>query len=140
MANYLWFSKLHTKLYLATDGRIGHNLWQPMVLMHTIGAKSGVVRTTPVQYYPLDSAGIIVLASNNGQVKPPAWWFNIQSTPEFTIQVGREKRRVRAETVNAQRRQQLWPLMRAQNSNIDGYAEQSGRELPVILLRTLEVL
>lgn len=140
MANYLWFSKLHTRLYLATNGLVGHKLWHPMVLMHTIGAKSGTVRTAPVQYYPLDESGIIVLASNNGQPRPPAWWFNIKSNPEFTIQVGREKRRVRAETVDSQRRQQLWPLMRAQNSNIDSYAERSGREIPVILLRTLEIL
>lgn len=140
MANYLWFSKLHTKVYLATDGRIGHKLWNTMVLMHTIGAKSDLVRTIPVQYYPLDDSGIIILASNNGQLKPPAWWFNIKANPEFTIQVGREKRRVRAELVSSDRRQQLWPQMLALNGDIDVYVKKSGREIPVILLRTLETI
>ena len=140
MANYLWFSKLHVKVYQGTGGRIGHKLWHPMVLLHTIGARSGLVRTTPVQYYPLDDNGIIILASNNGQPKPPAWWFNIKAKPEFTIQVGSEKRRVYAEIVNADRRQQLWPQMRNQNSHIDGYVEKSGRDIAVILLRTVEVL
>jgi deazaflavin-dependent oxidoreductase (nitroreductase family) len=140
MANYLWFSKLHAKIYSATDGRIGHKLWHPMVLMHTVGAKSGLVRTSPVQYYPIDDDGIIVLASNNGQLKPPAWWFNIKANPEFIIQVGRERRRVCAEEVDADKRQMLWTKMQALNANIDRYAENSGRLIPVILLKTLDIL
>jgi len=140
MANYLWFSKLHAKVYLASGGRIGHKLWHPMVLMHTIGARTGTVRTVPVQYYPLDDNGIIILASNNGQPKPPAWWFNIKANPEIDIQVGREKRRVCAEVVSVDRRQRLWPQIRAMNDNVDNYVEKSGREIPVILLRTLALL
>ncbi|WP_101756779.1 nitroreductase family deazaflavin-dependent oxidoreductase [Oceanicoccus sp. KOV_DT_Chl] len=137
MANFLWFSKLHSRIYQATDGRIGATLWHPMVLMHTIGAKSNCIRTVPVQYYPLADNGIIIIASNNGQIKPPAWWFNLQANPTFNIQVGREKRRVTAEQLSAQKRAEIWPQIRKLNSAVDRYKEKSGRNIPVILLRTL---
>lgn len=139
MANFLWFSKAHSAVYRWTDGRVGAKIWHPMALLYTIGAKSRLTRTTPLQYYPLDDAGIIVIASNNGDPKPPSWWFNIRANPEFDIQVGREKRTVRAEQVSQQRKQQLWPQIRAINSAVDKYQQKSGRDIPVILLRTLTV-
>ena len=96
MANYLWFGKLHSKLYQLTGGRLGHWMWHRMVLMHTIGAKSGELRDVTVQYYPLHDAGVLVIPSNNGQPKPPAWWFNLKAHPDIAIQLGREHRRVKA--------------------------------------------
>lgn len=137
MANFLWFGKLHTAVYQATDGRLGHWLWHRMVLMHTVGAKSGLPRSVTVQYYPVHPEGVVVIPSNNGQAMPPAWWFNLQATPEINIQIGRDKRRVRAEVLAANERAECWALMRQINPQIDRYVELSGREIPAILLRTL---
>jgi len=65
MANSLWFGKVHTVVYRASRGLIGHHLGShPTALLHTVGAKSGLVRITPVQYYDLDDHGIIIIASN----------------------------------------------------------------------------
>ncbi len=141
MANYAWFTKAHRWLYHKTGGRIGASiLGYPMTLMYTTGAKSGQLRMVPLVYYPLDPAGIIILGSNNGQPKPPAWYHNLKAHPEFEILVGRERRRVRAEALDQARRAEVWPQMVARNPLIQGYADRAGRELPIILLRTLAVL
>ena len=141
MANFLWFTKLHRSIYEKTDGRLGAKMGHhPIALLHTIGAKSGLKRSLPLRYYPLSDEGILVLGSNNGQTKPPAWWFNLQAHPEIMIQVGREKRHVRAEQLDSQSAAAVWPEMVKSNPRIADYAKTANRELPVILLRTLDVL
>jgi deazaflavin-dependent oxidoreductase (nitroreductase family) len=138
MANFEWFTRAHRWVYDRSGGRIGGNLGgRPMVLMYTRGARTGLPRLVPLQYYPVDPAGILVLASNNGQPRPPAWYHNLKACPEIDILVGRERRRVRAEEISAERKAELWPEMRRRNPAIDAYAARSGRDLPVILLRTL---
>ena len=139
MANFSLFTKLHRWCYEKTQGRIGASLGKfPMALLYTIGAKSGQVRPVPLVYYSLDPTGIIVLGSNNGQPRPPAWYHNLRAHPEFDIRVGREMRRVRAEEIPEPRRSELWPQMVAFNPRIADYAARAGRTLPIILLRTLK--
>lgn len=138
MANFAWFTKLHRFMYHHSRGVLGANLGgAPMVLMYTIGAKTGQTRAVPLQYYP-DADGILVLGSNNGQPKAPAWYHNLKAHPEIDIRVGREVRRVHAEELTPARKAEVWPRMRAQNPDVDVYAANAGRELPVMLLRTLK--
>lgn len=137
MANYRQFGKWHRRVYEATDGRVGAWLGRPMVLMHTIGAKSGQRRSVVLQHYPIVDDGTLVIASNNGQRKPPDWWFNLTAHPEFDIQVGREKRKVCAEPVNGEEREALWQQIRKINKAVDTYQRNAEREIPVIHLRTL---
>ena len=137
MANFEGFARFHGWLYEASRGWIGAYLGRPMALLYTKGARTGLIRRTPLQYYNLDSAGIVVLASNNGQPKAPAWYFNLKANPEFMVRVGRDLRRVRAEELPPDRRAEVWPAMRRQNPAIDGYQARAGRTIPVILLRTL---
>ncbi len=144
MANWQWFTKAHRAVYKATGGRLGANLMGiPMVLMHTIGAKSGQLRSAPVACYPHPD-GLLTLASNNGGPKAPAWWFNIKANPEIEVQYRRERRRVRAEEISEEERQKYWDAMAAINPRINQYWSQAqaehGRRIPVVLLRTLEVL
>src|SRR5580704_6942377 len=126
MANYEWFSKAHRFVYHHSRGWIGANLGAPMALMYTIGARTGQVRPVPLQYYPAGSDGILVLASNNGLPKAPAWYHNLKAHPDIDILVGRQRRRVHAEEVGPERRAELWPAMRRQNPAIDGYAARAG--------------
>lgn len=135
-----WFTKVHKFAFHHTQGRIGGKLGKiPMALMYTIGAKSGQVRMVPLQCYPVEPEGVLVLASNNGQPKHPAWYYNLKAHPEFDVLVGSEKRRVRAEQLDETRIALEWPNMRTQNPDIDNYrARAEGRELPLFLLRTLK--
>jgi deazaflavin-dependent oxidoreductase (nitroreductase family) len=139
MANFEWISKAHRYLYHHTNGWIGGWLGRPMVLMYTIGAKTGQVRMIPLQYYPAGDEGVIVLASNNGQQKAPAWYFNLKAHPDIEIRLGRRKLRVNAEELPPERRAEVWPAMRRQNAAIDTYAAKAGRVLPIMLLRPVTI-
>ncbi len=139
MADFEWFTKAHRFVYHHSKGWIGANLGAPMVLMYTIGAKSGLSRVVPLQYYPAEPDGILVLASNNGQPKAPGWYYNLKAHPEIDIRVGRQKRRVRAEELTAEKRAEVWPAMRKQNQAVETYAAKAGRVLPIMLLRTLKI-
>ena len=141
MANYAWFTKAHRFVYENTGGRIGHYLGKGrcMALMYTIGAKSGEVRAIPLMYYPIVENGIVVLASNNGQDKHPAWYHNLKAHPEIDVRVGTEKRRVRAEEVGDEKRDELWQKMVAYNPEAAVYQSRTQRKIPIMLLRTLSV-
>lgn len=140
MANFAWFTKFHRFIYHHSGGWVGGNLGAPMVLMYTIGARTGESRVVPLQYYPAGAEGILVLGSNNGQAKAPAWYYNLKAHPDIDIRVGREKRSVHAEELTPERRAEAWPAMRKQNPAIDDYARNAGgRVLPVMLLRTVKV-
>lgn len=135
-----WFTKVHRFAFHRTNGRIGGKLGNsPMALMYTIGAKTGQVRMIPLQCYPVEPEGILVLASNNGQSRHPGWYYNLKAHPEIDALVGSERRRVRAEELGAERRATEWPEMLKQNRSIEDYkARAGGRELPIFLLRTLK--
>jgi deazaflavin-dependent oxidoreductase (nitroreductase family) len=137
MANFEWFTKAHSWVYEHTNGLVGGYLGRPMVLMYTVGAKTGQIRPVPLQAYPILPEGVLVLASNNGQPKAPGWYYNLKAHPDIDIRLGRRKLRVRAEELSAERRAELWPKMRRMNSAIDEYARKAGRVLPVMLLRTV---
>ncbi|HEX4504736.1 MAG TPA: nitroreductase family deazaflavin-dependent oxidoreductase [Alphaproteobacteria bacterium] len=137
MANFEWVTQAHRFLYHNTNGWIGGWLGRPMVLMHTIGAKTGLPRTIPLQCYPVDGDGVLVLASNNGQAKAPGWYFNLKAHPDIEVRLGRRSLRVHAEELSAEQRDEVWPAMRKQNSAIDRYAAKAGRVLPIMRLRPL---
>src|ERR1700760_3379220 len=135
MANFEWVTQAHRFVYHNTNGWIGGWLGRPMVLMYTIGAKTGLPRTIPLQCYPVGDEGVLVLASNNGQAKAPGWYFNLKAHPDIEIRLGRRKLRVHAEELPAERREAVWPAMRKMNPEIDTYAAKAGRVLPIMLLR-----
>ena len=138
MANFEWVTKAHRFVYEKTNGWVGGWLGRPMVLMYTIGAKTGLPRTIPLQCYPAGDEGVLVLASNNGQAKAPGWYFNLKAHPDIRVRLGRKTLRVHAEELSPERRAEVWPAMRKSNPAIDGYAAKAGRVLPVMLLRTLQ--
>jgi deazaflavin-dependent oxidoreductase (nitroreductase family) len=139
MANFEWVSKAHRFVYHHTNGWVGGWLGRPMVLMYTIGAKTGQIRMVPLQCYPVTDEGVLVLASNNGQTKAPAWYRNLKAHPDVEIRLGRKKLHVHAEELSPARRAEVWPAMRRQNPAIDRYAAKAGRVLPVMLLSPVTI-
>ena len=80
----------------------------PILMLTTIGAKSGQRRTVPVLGLPVDG-GVAVIASNFGQHNQPGWYYNLRANPagEYAL-VGGEVRRFRAVEATGERRAQIW--------------------------------
>lgn len=127
--------KGHTAVYRATGGRVGHRIpgFPPMLLLDHVGAKSGTARTSPL-VYATDGADLILVASKGGHPKNPAWYHNLNANPETTVQIGAERRPVRARLAEPRERDRLWRLAVATYGGYEGYKERTGREIPLFVL------
>ena len=138
MPNIRWLlaliTSLHRALYRLSGGRIGGTLsGMPMLLLTTQGRRSGRERTTPLLYVE-DGRGWVVVASNAGDARDPAWWLNLCARPEAAVQVGRERHAVRARRAAPADEARLWPRLETAYRPYARYRERAGREIPVVLL------
>lgn len=89
-------AQTHVVVYHASRGSIGHHLGKTTVLLlTTMGRKTGKRRVMPIAYFR-DGARYILVASNYGAATDPSWWRNLQAHPEATIQVGSQSITVQA--------------------------------------------
>jgi deazaflavin-dependent oxidoreductase (nitroreductase family) len=124
-------------LYEKTDGRFTWLAGLPVLLLRTIGRKTGVERTAALVYLK-DGDSLVVVASNGGSDKHPAWFFNIQKNAAVGVQISRQRMRMRARIANGKERARLWPLVNQNNSNrYDGYQVKTKRQIPLIILSPL---
>jgi len=124
-------------LYWATDGRLGERqLSYSMLLLHTIGRKSGQKRTHTLLYFR-DGDTLVVCASNNGSPRLPAWYLNLQAHPRVRIQHGRVQREVMAETAGAEERERLWRMLLKVRPQFADYQKYTSRVFPIVMLKPL---
>jgi len=124
-------------VYWATNGRLGERqLRYSMLLLHTIGRKSGKRRTHTLLYIK-DGDDLVICASNNGSPQPPAWYLNLLATPRVAVQHGRIRREVMAEIVGPQDRERLWQRMLAVRPQYADYQKTTSRMFPLIRLKPL---
>lgn len=130
---------LHTILYRATGGLVGHRLpgGPSMLLLDHVGARSGARRTTPLVYVE-DGDDLVLIASKGGHPRNPAWFHNLLAHPETTVQVGSARRRVRARVASSAERERLWPKAVAAYSGYAGYQRRTNREIPLVILEPLD--
>jgi deazaflavin-dependent oxidoreductase (nitroreductase family) len=79
----------------------------PVVMLTTTGARSGASRSVPVLGFPTDE-GLVVIASNYGQEKHPAWYYNLRANPEGEVEVAGESRPFRAVEIEGEQRDRIW--------------------------------
>ena len=129
------FMALHVFLYRVSGGRMGGNMNGFKVLvLSTIGRKSGKVHSNPVGYFEREGAYLVV-ASNGGADKDPAWFFNLKSNPKFNIQVMDKVLPVKAEITSGEKRAALWKSVVAEAPAFGKYEQSTTREIPLVLLR-----
>ena len=127
-------TRVHRGVYRLFGGRLGGNLGGIRVLLlTTVGRKSGRERVTPLLYVD-DEKGWVVVASNAGDDRSPAWWLNLQARPEASAQVGRERHAVRARRATPEEEARLWPKLTASYAPYTSYREGTRREIPVVIL------
>jgi deazaflavin-dependent oxidoreductase (nitroreductase family) len=126
---------VHQWLYEKTDGRIGASIGgRPMLLLRTVGKRTGQERTSALLYVPHGDA-YAVIASKGGDPKHPGWYHNLVAHPDVEVQVGRKRIPVRARVAEGDERAKLWT--RADEINKGGYTsyqEKTDRVIPVVIL------
>lgn len=129
-------SRLNTWIFRASGGTLGKTWLRgaPVMLLTTIGRKSGQRRTTPLLYLR-DGDTVVCVASKGGMDHHPLWYRNLQATPEVEIQIGTHVRRMRATTATAEQKAAYWPKLIEMYRDFDDYQARTSRDIPVIILR-----
>jgi deazaflavin-dependent oxidoreductase (nitroreductase family) len=125
----------HTRRYLATGGREGHE-WRPGVptlLLTTTGRRTGVKRRTAL-IYGRDNADYVVVASQGGAPRHPAWYLNLEADPNVEIQVFDKVVAATAHPATGAERERLWALMREIWPAYDEYQKRTDRQIPVVVI------
>jgi deazaflavin-dependent oxidoreductase (nitroreductase family) len=120
--------------YRLTGGRLGGRLaGQSVLLLHSLGRKSGRDFVTPINYYRQDG-DYVVVASNWGKPRHPGWFYNLQAQPTTTIQVGDQTLEVKARQAQGQEYNELWQLVTSRNDFYLRYQKQTTRKIPILIL------
>ena len=128
------FMGAHTALYRLSGGRIGGKMGGlRILLLTTTGRRSGQPRTVPLVFFE-DGERLVVIGSKGGDARDPLWWENLKKSPEAEVQVGSERRRMRARLASAEERARLWPRVKRENPTYAEYEKRTTREIPVVLL------
>jgi deazaflavin-dependent oxidoreductase (nitroreductase family) len=106
-----------------------------IVLLDHVGRKSGKSHTTPLLYIT-DGEALVIVASKGGSPRHPQWWPNLKANPETTVQVGSERRRVRAREASDDERARIWPRLVEVWPDYERYQRRTDRRIPVILLES----
>ena len=129
-----WTGKLNVPIYRLSGGRIGGKVGRaPVLLLTTTGRKSGEPRTAPVVYLA-DGENVILINTNAGNAKIPAWSLNLKANPEAEVELGRKRQPVRARIAEGEERAELWRKSNVQYAGFDDYEEKLNREISVFVL------
>jgi deazaflavin-dependent oxidoreductase (nitroreductase family) len=127
----------HQFLYERSNGRIGHRLLGvPTLLLRTTGRRTGTTRTNAL-VYARDGASYVVVASNGGDDRPPAWLHNLTAEPQVEVQVAGERRAAKARVLERGDSdfERLWRLVNENNGDrYDGYQSKTQRRIPLVVL------
>ncbi|HZQ78017.1 MAG TPA: nitroreductase family deazaflavin-dependent oxidoreductase [Acidimicrobiia bacterium] len=120
--------------FRANGGRVGGRFeGRPMLLLHTVGAKSGEPRVNPMVYQP-DGDKLVVFASFAGGPKNPAWYHNLVAGGPASVEVGTETFPVTARVTEGAERDRYWSKQKQDIPTFAEYEAKTTREIPVVVL------
>ena len=128
-------SRLNTWAYRATAGRLGGKFrgGAPVMLVTTIGRKTGARHTTPLLYLR-DGDRVVTVASKGGMDHHPLWYGNMVANPDVDVQIGSDVTAMRASTASETEKAALWPRLVAMYPDYAQYQQRTARNIPVVIL------
>jgi deazaflavin-dependent oxidoreductase (nitroreductase family) len=106
----------------------------PLVLIHHIGARSGIERVTPVAYHPQPGSRFAIWAANGGSPAHPSWYHNLKANPRITAEVGAEAFTVQAKELDGTARAELWLKLISVYPQLAEAQARTTRQIPVFVL------
>lgn len=129
-----WFMAINSFFIRVSRGRIGSKLGtQTILILHTVGRKSGIERAIPIAYFDYQGKYLIV-ASNWGKDKNADWYFNIIRQPRAEIDVRGEKVSVLAREVQGPEYEALWKFASGRHPQYLDYQKMTTRHIPIVIL------
>ena len=120
--------------FRANGGAVGGQFaGAPLLLLHTVGARSGQRRVNPVMYQKVDG-GYAVFASKAGAPVNPDWYHNLLAHPQVKAEIGTETVELTARVAEGDERERIWAAQKAAYPGFADYERKTTRQIPVIVL------
>lgn len=138
MPNIRWLLRLITRVHgfllRASNGRLGARIGGiSVLLLENVGRKSGTLHLTPLLFVE-DAGRYVVVASNAGDDRNPAWWLNLRERPEAAVRVAGRRVEVKARRAGPGESEALWPKLDAAYKYYADYRTRTTRDIPVVIL------
>lgn len=120
--------------FRANEGKVGGYFENDKILLlHNMGAKSGVERVNPVVCF-IDGDHYVIIASAGGADRHPDWYYNLLAHPEVTVELGTEKFKATAAETTEPERTRLYEKMETLKHSFTEYKQKTSRVIPVFTL------
>ena len=137
MSEHQNFNQQIIEEFRANGGKVGGPFeGGNMLLLTTMGAKSGQPRTNPLAY-SADGDKILIIASKGGAPTNPDWFYNLIANPVVTVERGTETFQAHAVVPAAAERDRLFDQVSAQMPGFAEYQRNTTRQIPVVVLEKI---
>lgn len=129
-----YLAGLHALVYRRTGGRV-LNRWfgNPVLVIETIGRRSGERRTTPIAYLRRGHEWVVI-PINAGSERTPSWWLNLAAAGHGLAHIGGRSYAVRPRVTSGEERERLWRAYARQAPMMPHYRRLTTRQVPVVVL------
>jgi deazaflavin-dependent oxidoreductase (nitroreductase family) len=128
-----WFMRINAFFLHMTNGRIGSKLGtQTVLLLETIGRKSGQPREIPIAYF-FHEGNYLIVESNWGKDKHADWYLNLLKNPHATLKVHRQTIAVEAHDAQGEEYSRLWKFVTERHPPYVRYQEMTTRRIPIVV-------
>jgi deazaflavin-dependent oxidoreductase (nitroreductase family) len=128
-----WNNKIIEE-FRANEGKVGGPFeGAPVLLLHTVGARTGQERVNPMMYQQADG-GYAVFASKGGAPSNPDWYHNLLAHPKVTAEIGARTVELIARVAEGDERERIWTAQKAAYPGFADYERKTTRQIPVIIL------
>ena len=128
-----WNSKIIAE-FRANGGKVGGPFeGAPVLLLHTIGAKTGQERVNPMMYQAVGDE-YAVFASKGGAPTNPDWYHNLVANPQVRAEIGTETHEFTARVADPQTRAPIWAEQKRRYPGFADYEQKTTRQIPVVIL------
>jgi deazaflavin-dependent oxidoreductase (nitroreductase family) len=108
----------------------------PILLLHTLGAKTSAERVNPVMYLE-DGGRLFVFASKGGSDENPDWYYNLVANPEVTVELDDENFAATAVVIHGEERDRIYATHEERMPQFKEYQEKTARVIPVVELERM---
>ena len=132
-----WNTKIIEE-FRANAGKVGGPFaGRPVLLLHTVGARTGQPRVHPVVYQPVEG-GYAVFASKGGAPTNPDWYHNLLAHPRVRVEIGSDTLDVVARVADGEERERIWSKQKRDMPGFAEYEARTSRQIPVIILEPVD--
>jgi deazaflavin-dependent oxidoreductase (nitroreductase family) len=124
---------IHSLLIRLSRGRLGSKLGtQKILILHSIGRKSGQERTIPIAYFDYEGKYLIV-ASNWGKDKNADWYLNLKKDPRARLEIHGKPVSVAAREAQGEEYSRLWEFVTERHPPYLVYQKMTTRHIPIMV-------